>query len=122
MNKKPKKQICDICGANTDIYTSVHAKNKFIDHKFYDKVCFTCYFVPKTIDQKYNKEGLVVEEIELDYSSENLNTPKELVLNGNADNIKEAKRSYESVVGLCKKKKKNKNKLNRPKADWRIIS
>lgn len=122
MIKKTKKQICDICGGITDIYTNVHSKNKFVDHNFYNKVCFTCYFVPKIIDQKYNKEGLVVEETELEYCGENLNTPKELLISGNADSLKEAKRSYESVVNLCKKKKKTKNVIRRPKADWNIIS
>jgi len=121
MSKKPKKHVCSICGANTDIYTNVHSKNKFIDNNFYDKVCFTCYFVPKTIHQTYNREGLVAEETELEYCSENLHTPKELVLGGSAENIKEAKRSYESIVNLCKKKKKNKTKLLRPKPEWRIV-
>lgn len=115
-----KKHTCNICGTPTDIYTNVHSKNKFIDYKLYDKVCFTCYFVPKIIDQKYDKEGLVLEENELEYCCENLNTPKELMASGSAENLKEAKKSYESVVELCKKVKKNKTKINRPKADWKI--
>lgn len=118
---KTKKKICDICGASMDIYTNVHQKSKFIDYNYYDKVCFTCYFVPKTKTQKYDKEGCLSEEIELDYSSDNLNSPKELLSQGHAETLKEAKRSYESVNNLCKKKKKNKNKLFRPKADWRLV-
>lgn len=122
MSKKKscRKKICDICGSLVDIYTSVHSKNKFIDYNFYEKVCFTCYFVPKIIDQKYNQEGLVLEENELEYCCENLNTPKELISAGNAESLKEAKRSHEAVVELCKKVKKNKSKISRPKADWKL--
>lgn len=119
----PKKSLrkCDICGSVLDIYTNCHAKNKFVDYNFYDKVCFICYFVPKIIDQKYDKEGQVDEDVELEYCCDNLNTPKELFYNGNAESLKEAKRSYESVLELCKKVKKNKTKIIRPPPDWKLI-
>lgn len=123
MGKKSfrKNIVCNICGETVDIYTNVHSKNKFIDYKFYDKVCFTCYFVPKIVDQKYNKDGTLFEEIDLEYCCENLTEPKELFSNGSAETIREAKKSYESVLNLCNKIKKNKTKLVRPKADWRMV-
>jgi hypothetical protein len=120
MSKKPLRK-CDVCGSLVDIYTNCHAKNKFIDYKFYEKVCFTCYHVPKIIYQKYDKEGLLVEQNELEYCCDNLNTPKELLLAGSADNLKEAKKSFESVFDLCKKVKKNKLKITKPQADWKIV-
>lgn len=92
-----------------------------MNNQTYELVCFTCYFVPKTIEQKYNSQGLVIEEKELPYSVDNLSTPQELYRDGASDTLKQAKISVEAVKNACKKLKKPlKNPLSRPKASWNI--
>lgn len=116
-----KKYTCQICGESLDVYTTCHSKKKFVDNKFYDKICFTCYFVPKIMEQVYGKDGSVVEEKELEYCCSNLNSPKELYEVGNAETLRQAKKSHEAVLNACKNKHKSKEKLVRPKAEWYIV-
>lgn len=111
---------CSICDQKADVYTSVHKKEPFVDGRFYECVCFTCYFTPKILEQKYNDEGLVLEEIQLDYSCENLCSSKELHESGASDTPKQAKMSVEAVRERCRKALKTKGQPKRPKASWSI--
>jgi hypothetical protein len=114
-----KYKICGLCKQKTDIYTKSHKNVPFVDNKTYAELCFTCYFVPKLLDQKYNKSGLISEEINLSYSCDNLSTPKELMEEGSSDSLKYAKVCVAAVQDSCKKCKSNKQKL-RPKPEWNI--
>jgi hypothetical protein len=109
---------CQICDQKADLYTSVHKKEPFADGRLYDLVCFTCYFVPKTVDQKYTPEGYVAEDLELPYSCENLHTPKELHGAGTSDSAKHAGVCVEAVRSICQKALKSKDPRKRPKALW----
>lgn len=118
---KKNKIKCSLCEQYTDIYTTIHKTKPFVDGKLYQKICFTCFFVPKTLEQKYDSKGLIKEEIELPYSCDNLNTPKEIYNQGSAETLKQAKKSFESVQSLCRLCKKNKD-IKRPIPDWNIVS
>jgi len=113
-------KICQICNQKTDFYTNVHKKDPFINGKNYDFVCFTCFFVPKLIEQTYNKDLTLKEEIELEYSCENIKTAKDLYEQGSSDTLAYAKRSVEAVKSICKGVKKMKKPLSVPKKSWNI--
>lgn len=114
------KKTCSVCGQKTDIYTTAHKNNPFVDNKIYPIVCFTCYFVPKIQEQKYDSEGLVLEETELPYCCDNLSTANELRAQGACDSIKYAKNCVEAVSKACRSAKKDKKPKTRPKAAWNI--
>jgi hypothetical protein len=114
-----KKDVCSLCNQKMDIHTTVHKTKPYVDGNLYPKMCFTCYHVPKIIDQTYNKEGLVKEEIDLPYSCENLHSAKELFYMGSADTLSQAKKSVASVTEACSKSVK-KESLRRPNASWEI--
>jgi len=111
------KTICSLCGQKTDIYTTVHRSKPFVDGKNYQKLCFTCFSVPKTLNQTYNSRGLIKEEIEIPYSCQNLHTPKEVYSEGSADSLKQAKKSVESVMESCKSCVTTKE-IKKPKPEW----
>lgn len=83
-------------------------------------MCFTCYFVPKTSSQIYGKDGSVKEDLELDYSPNNLHTPKELYDSGASDTLKQAKLSVAAVEKACKGFRHTKKINKRPAASWNI--
>lgn len=112
---------CSICGQKADIYTNSHRKDPFVDGRNYDCVCFTCYFVPKTIDQKYASDGSVSEDLPIEYSCNNLCTAKELYHLGTSDSLKQAKICVDSVIKLCSKAKGTKNSKKRPSPSWNIL-
>jgi len=116
-----KKIKCDLCGQNTEMYTSCHKNNAFIDGRTYAKLCFSCFNSPKTISQKYDKNGNIKEQIELDYSCENLLTAKELYSQGSADSLKQAKISIDAVSRSCEKCAKNKNIKQVKNPDWFVL-
>lgn len=103
-----KKIKCDLCQQSTEMYTNSHKNSPFVDGRNYAKLCFSCFNSPKTISQKYDKNGNIKEEIELEYSCENLLTPKELHDQGSADSFKQAKVSINAVKTCCEKRIKNK--------------
>lgn len=108
---KLKDNSCPICFQKMDLCVTSHKNKPFIDNKLYPKMCFTCYSVPKIYDQKYDEKGYIKEEIALDYSHRNLNTPQELFNEGSADSIDQAKKCYNSVKKLMIGKEiKNKTK------------
>lgn len=112
---------CPICKQKMDIYTTVHKKAPFIDGKNYDMLCFTCFFVPKIQKQKYDKNGYIIEQIELDYCCDNLSSAQELYQQGSSDTLKNAKISVESVKKLCSGIKLKKP-IYRPKPEWNILN
>lgn len=103
-----------------DIYTNAHKSVPFVDGKLYSSLCFTCYFVPKIEDQKYDKSGSIVEEIQLPYCCDNICDPKELHEQGGAESIQRAKISINAVKESCKGSKRLKKQAFRPKANWNI--
>lgn len=114
------KKNCPVCNQKMDICTTVHKNVPFVDNKTYPIMCFTCYFVPKTHDQKYSKDGSVSEELELEYSPKNLHTPKELYDSGASETLKQAKLSVAAVEMLCKRVRPPKKPMKRPAASWNI--
>jgi len=112
---------CDICEQKTDIYTTAHKNMPFIDGKMYSLVCFTCYFVPKVLEQKYDKDQLIIEEIVLPYCCDNTHTAKELCEQGSAETIKKAKICLDAVKKVCSKMNKIKKIIHRPIASWNVI-
>lgn len=111
INKKIKIDPCPICQQHMDVCVTSHKNKPFVDNKFYPKMCFTCFSVPKTIEQKYDENGYILEEKELDYSKKNLHKPEELFHEGSADTLFNAKKSVRCVKKLVVQKEiKNKNK------------
>jgi len=96
---------CQICDEVKDLYCSGYSKNPFIDGKCYYRICFSCYHVPKTVNQIYDKDGSILEEMQLPFSHKNIHTMKELVDMGASENFSEAKKSVKSVVNLIKNAK-----------------
>lgn len=110
-DKKNKKNPCPICGQHMDICVTSHKNKPFIDNKFYSKMCFTCYSVPKISEQKYDDNGYIKEEVELEYNHKNLNTAEQLMHSGSADSFEQAKKCVRSVRSLkIEKEIKNKYK------------
>lgn len=114
-------KICPICQQKTDIYTTAHKINPFVDGKTYSILCFTCFFVPKILEQKYDKNELIIEEIDLPYCCSNFHTAKELYEQGSAETLKKAKICIESVKNACSKANKIKKTIHRPIASWNVI-
>lgn len=111
---------CSICQQRADIYTKVHRKEPFADGRLYECVCFTCYFVPKVNEQRYDEQGRIAEETELGYSCENLYEPSELHGSGAADSVRQARACVEAVRRLCSKSLKNKKPRRRPETSWSL--
>lgn len=111
---------CQICAQKADLYTKIHRKEPFADGRLYDCVCFTCYFVPKTSEQKYDADGRIEQEIDLGYSCENLCEPGYLHGSGAADSLRQAKTCVDSVRALCVKSLKNKKPRRRPETSWSL--
>lgn len=115
------KKFCSICNQKVDVYTTVHKNLPFINGKLYPLVCFTCFFVPKIQDQKYDKLGNISEEIDLQYCCENINKPEDLYRQGAADSLKCAKICVESVKRECIRPKVFKKPILRPTPTWNIL-
>jgi hypothetical protein len=113
-------KTCSVCLQKADFYTSIHKKEPFVDGRNYEIVCFTCYSTPRVIEQKYAPDGSVAEEINLDYSCENLCDFREIHNAGAADSLRHAKVCAEAVQKVCLKAKTNKTPRKRPKASWNI--
>ena len=111
---------CPLCEQKMDLYTKAHKNMPFVDNKFYDRLCFTCYSAPKILEQKYKEDGSIEEEIKLPYSSENLHTEEELFYMGASDTRKYAKKCLEAIRASCSKLKKDKKPKNRPSASWNM--
>lgn len=111
---------CSICGQKADVFTQSHRKEPFVDGRNYECVCFTCYFVPKTLEQKYANDGSVSEETHLEYSCENLCGAVELHHSGASDTLRHAKICVESVTRLCSRAKGAKIEKKRPAPSWNI--
>lgn len=108
---KSKVESCPICNQKLDLCVTSHKNKPFIDNNLYPKMCFTCYSVPKTSVQKYDENGYIKEELELEYSHKNLHKPEELLGEGSAESIEQAKKSYRAVKNLpIQKDIKNKTK------------
>jgi len=114
------KPTCPVCDQKMDLYTTAHKSHPFVDGRVYPSMCFTCFFVPRVVRQTYDSNGLVVDEIDVPYSCDDLCTPKELHDSGASDTLKQAKSSVEAVVGKCRRGLKAKGKPSRPKASWSI--
>jgi len=112
---------CPICDQKMDIYTTAHKNSPFVDEKTYPAICFTCYFVPKTEEQKYDSEGSVSEQSELPYSHKNLHTAKELYDMGSAETLSQAKKCVQAVAEACKGVREGKRPKTRPKASWNVL-
>jgi|694.fasta_scaffold66921_4 hypothetical protein len=109
---------CPLCGQKMDLFTTSHKNSPFVDNKNYATLCFTCYFVPKVLEQVYAPDGSVSEEKMLDYSCENMCSATELHERGTADTIRQARRCVEAVKESCKGSKNHQK--HRPKATWNI--
>ena len=84
-------------------------------------MCFTCFSVPKILKQTLDKDGNIKEEIELEYSIDNLHSAQEVFDQGSADNLNQAKRSVQSVKALTVLKVKKETKKNKPKLECHLI-
>jgi len=116
MAKKKKVESCPLCGQPLDLYCTGNKRHLFVDGKNYDKLCFTCYNVPKTTRQTYDENGNVDEDIKLPYSPKYLHTAKDLFDAGMADTMVQARRSVASVRASIKATKmKRGTKLTMPK-------
>ncbi|NBT57860.1 hypothetical protein EBT16_03650 [bacterium] len=111
---------CPICGQKMDIYTTAHKNQPFVDEKTYPALCFTCYFVPKTEDQKYGKDGTISESLELPYSHRNLHTAKEIYEMGASESLSQANKCVQAVTEACKGVREGKKPKTRPKASWNV--
>lgn len=117
LNKK-NVMSCPICGQHMDMCVTSHKNKPFVDNKLYAKMCFTCFSVPKILQQKYDEKGYISEQIELSYDKKNLHTAEELVHEGSADSLDQAKKCVRSVKKLVVEKHIN-NKI-KPKLEFHI--
>jgi hypothetical protein len=111
---------CPLCGQKMDLWTPAHKSVPFVDKKTYPRICFTCFFVPKIVEQTYTTDGRVLEEVELPYSCQSLCTPKELHDSGAADSLKQAKMCVEAVKAACSGVRPDKKPQKRPAPSWNI--
>jgi hypothetical protein len=116
MKKHKKFDLCPLCGQFMDLYCTGNRHTPFVDGKTYDKICFTCYHVPRTERQIYNEEGNLEEEIKILYSPKYLHTAKELFDMGPAETMVQARRSVASVRSAIKAAKLKRGiKFTKPK-------
>jgi hypothetical protein len=118
--KLKKGSNCPICNQTIDLCVISHKNKPFVDNKCYSEMCFTCYHVPKVSEQKYDEKGYIIEEVDLEYSIKNLNSPEELFDSGSADSLECAKRSVRAVKNL-KILKSGKDKKIRPKLEHYLL-
>lgn len=85
-----------------DIYCTAHRNNPFVDDRCYPRICFGCFWTPKTVEQIYDKDGFVLEERHLPFSHKNLHTPEELFKYGMCDTLEEAVKCVRGVKKACK--------------------
>lgn len=117
---KSKKQCCNLCGQLLSVYTTYYKDRPFIDNKSYNKLCFTCFAVPKVSEQILTKDGLIKEEKELPFCCRYLHTPKELLEYGSADSLKEAKICVNAIQTKCQKIKNPKEYTKPTKINWQL--
>lgn len=113
------KATCSLCNQKTTIFTEAYKNLSFIDGEKYPKLCFSCFFIPKSFIQTYHENGLIKEENQISCSCSNLSTPKELLEQGSVDSLKEAKISYLKIKEVCRISKKKKEVV-RPKPSWKL--
>ena len=114
--------LCPICSQEMDLCVTCHKTKPFIDNKMYPQMCFGCYNTPKISDQKYDENGYIKEEIDLEYSRKNLHTPEELFFMGSVSSLEEAKKCVRGVKKLeINKDSKIKNKT-KPKLEFYNIN
>ena len=111
---------CPICNQKMDLAVVSHKSKPFVDNKTYDKICFTCYSVPKTVEQKYFKDGTIKEDKQLEYCIDNIHSAQELMDQGSADNLNQARNSVNAVKQL--KVIKNSNTKYKPKQETKLIT
>jgi hypothetical protein len=116
--KRAKNELCPICSQEIDMCVTSHKNRPFIDNKLYSKMCFTCYSVPKIIDQKYDEKGYIIEEKQLEYSHKNLHNPEEIFTQGSADSLEQAKKSVRSVKKLIVQKETKQKEKSKPKLEF----
>jgi hypothetical protein len=103
MKKKLKKtDLCPICEEFMDLAIISCKKTPFVDGRNYSKMCFTCWHVPKEEVQIYD-EKMKIKKIEGPfYDHIHLNSAQELVDEGSADCLKQARKSIRCVKKKCK--------------------
>jgi hypothetical protein len=114
------KKTCELCNQKTDVYTEVHKKNPFVNGKNYSVVCFTCFFVPKILEQTYRKDGSLDTHTEVAYCCQNIHTPGELHYMGSSDTLKYARNCVEAVKNACRGVRTPKKPNRRPEASWKV--
>lgn len=108
---------CPICNQKSDLFVTSHKNHPFVDNKLYSKICFTCFSAPKTMIQKYEEDGSVKEEINIDYSVKNLHSPRYLFESGSADNLNQAKKCVKAIKSLRVESTKSTIKKTKPKME-----
>lgn len=86
-----------------DLYCTAHKAVPFVDGKCYPKICFGCFWVPKTEEQIYDDKGLLVETKNIKYSPKKLHTAEEIYNQGSCESMKEARACVKGVRAACKK-------------------
>lgn len=119
--KKSKIELCPICNQKMDMCVTSHKNKPFVDNKLYPKMCFTCYSVPKIIDQKYDEKGYIIEENILEYSHKNLHKSEEIFHQGSADTLEQAKKCVRSVKNLVVQKDAKQKEKSKPKLEFYIL-
>jgi hypothetical protein len=117
--KKSNFKKCPICSQVMDLIVTSHKNIPYVDNNTYEKMCFTCYCAPKILTQKFNKEGYLISETEIEYNIENLYSPNELYDMGSSDTLSYAKKCIKAIKMLKVKKVKKLNKT-KPKCELRL--
>lgn len=118
--KNKKSDYCPICEQRMDMCVTSHKNKPFVDNKFYPKMCFTCFSVPKILEQKYDDNGYIREESDLEYSQKNLHSAEDLFIRGSADSLEQAKKCVRSVKKLTVDKG-NKSNKTKPKLEFYLV-
>lgn len=101
-NKFKKSDLCPICEDYMDLVIVSCKNTPFVDGKNYPKMCFTCWHVPKEEVQIYDESGCIKEVNGPFYDHLHLNSAQELVDEGSADTLKQARKSLRCVKKICK--------------------
>ncbi len=115
-NKLKKSDLCPICEDFMDLAIVSCKKTPFVDGRNYSKMCFTCWHVPKEEVQNYNEDGTIESIDGPFYDHIHLNSAQELVDQGTADSLKQARKSVRCVKKKCKGLKQP-IKHNKPKQE-----
>lgn len=88
---------CPICGQYMDFIAITYRNSPYIDGKCYKRMCFCCAHVPQQFIHHYDAEGNIAGSEGPFFDHKHVKTPEDLVMEGTAHSLEEAKRCCRGV-------------------------